>query len=537
MKEFIEAPRTIYNEAKLDGRLIEGLNRTELKALALKQNGILETQLRSLAVDSEPMSRCAPKTKNSIDDEFGEEEVRLAGQAVEVLREQNVVSVDTTVGDNSDITARFLLPEKYVHIAYGLKLLLGEVEDQIAEDPTYHIVYFTDESYEANKKIKNLLDKDITIRLWLGQKRGEQVKIIRNSSYIGEGKKGVFMFEDWRVKVIDNEGIFLHAGIRRDHLWVYDYGDQRPELKETVTIVGGLTATGKTTTLCRIFARIPRERSEMVGDDGGVFRYDGSFTVFEPGGLYVKTDGIDVDQPEIFKAASSVHTILENVSLSKYPYIPNFSDTSKTTNGRAVVLRENLEIASTELTAQKIHHIIILTRNPLMNAVSKLTPEQTVMQLIYGESVESSGGNPAEAGKFRREFFLDPFVAGNRLEHALKFYKILKENPGIQSYLANTGAIGDKGRVVELWDSCAIYNDILRDRIVFSQRPDDLWYYYPIRCDRAKLSNLRAFEMFEQGNREQMIEPFLAGRRRYLKGFENKWGEIPRVIKESLRYE
>jgi phosphoenolpyruvate carboxykinase (ATP) len=186
---------------------------------------------------------------------------------------------------------------------------------------------------------------------------------------------------------------------------------------------------------------------------------------------------------------------------------------------------------------EKVHYIIILTRNPLINAISKLTTEQAVMQLIYGESVESSGGNPAEAGRFKREFFLDPFVSGNRLEHALKFYEILRENPGIRVYLANTGMIGDRGMTITAYESFAIYNDLLRDRIIFSERPDELWYYYPIRCDRAMLSKLRALTMFNPENKERMIQSFLDGRRQYLQRFEETWGEIPSRIKDSLRYQ
>ena len=51
--------------------------------------------------------------------------------------------------------------------------------------------------------------------------------------------------------------------------WTYDLETERPELMEIVTAVSGLTATGKTTTLCRRFSRMPREKSEMIGDDGG----------------------------------------------------------------------------------------------------------------------------------------------------------------------------------------------------------------------------------------------------------------------------
>jgi len=174
-----------------------------------------------------------------------------------------------------------------------LRLLFAEPKDGVVERPTYTIVYFTDDAFELNKKTVDVREKDATIRLWMGQRRGEQVKICRNSSYMGEGKKGVFQFEDWRVKSIDREGIFLHAGARRDYLWVFDYSTKRPELQEIVTAVAGLTATGKTTTLCRKLARLPEERSEMIGDDGGTFWFDGGFSNFEGNGLYIKTEELE----------------------------------------------------------------------------------------------------------------------------------------------------------------------------------------------------------------------------------------------------
>jgi len=541
MKEFIEAPEKIYLEAKRDGRLIENRSLEEIKRIALRQEGVRETQMGSIAVDSEPMSRAAPKTKNNIDSEFGEEEILLANQAVETLRKRKVVSLDVPVGENSEITARFLMPEKYAYLAYGLKLLFGGTEGRVADKPTYRIIFFTNGKFEANKRIKDVREKDVTIRLWMGSRRGEQTKICRNTTYLGEGKKGVFQFEDWRVKEIDKEGIFLHAGIRRDHLWVYDHKTERPELIEKVTAIAGLTATGKTTTLCRKLARLPRERSEMIGDDGGSLRSDGSFTVFEPMGLYVKTDGIDREQPEILGAALSLDAYLENVSLSRYPYIPEFSNVNKTTNGRAVVLRENIRIAIKELKASKVDNIILLTRNHLMNAISKLTREQATMQLIYGESEESSGGIPTESGKFKREFFLDPFVVGNRLEHALKFYDILEEieekrGTPINCYLANTGYIGEKKEKVELWDSLAVYIDLLKESIKFSDKPDALGYYYPVKCDRGKLSKLTALDKFGPATLEEKLQAFLKRRQEYIRGFESKWGPIPPKIKETLRY-
>jgi len=190
--------------------IIEDKSFRELKKIALTQEGVIETQFGSITVDSEPMSRAALKTKNNIDHKFGRKERELAIEAVRISGKYKVVSLDAPVGENSEITVRFLVPEKYAQLAYGLKLLFGEVKRKVI-DPTYSIVFFTDDAFEANKKIKDVREKDVIIRLWMGRKRGEQVKICRNSTYLGEGKKGVFQFEDWRVKAIDKEGIFLHA--------------------------------------------------------------------------------------------------------------------------------------------------------------------------------------------------------------------------------------------------------------------------------------------------------------------------------------
>ena len=536
MNFFKLAAKQIYDEAKGDGRLFEGLSLEELKQLSLRQEGVIQTQIGSIAADSEPMSRSAPYTRNSVDHEFGEEEEALANQAVEILGKERVISLDTVVSDSQEgVTTRFIIPEKYAQLAYGLKLLLDYPSARIVEDPTYTIIFFTDEAFEYNKS-KSLIDKDVAVRLIMGEKRGDQVKICRNSIYLGEGKKGVFQFEDWRVKAIDKTGIFLHIGARRDFLWIYDQETNRPELKEILTAVSGLTATGKTTTLCRKFSKMPKESSEMIGDDGGTVGFDGSYCAFEIGGLYVKTEGLDESQPEILRAAQSKDAFLENVAISRYPYMPDFKDISKTGNGRAVVTRENLEIASEGLRTNKINYIIILTRNPLVNVICKLTPEQATMQFIYGESIESTGGDPEQAGKFKRVFFLDPFVAGNRLEHAMIFYDILKRN-NIKCYLANTGTIGEHEQKVTLRQSLAAYNDLLRRQLRFSVEPDHFGYHCPIKCDRANLDIMNAYNLFDDKTllKKKAID-FFTGRRQYLEEFEGRYGKIPEHIRESLPY-
>lgn len=534
MDIFRTAAQKIYEQARRENRLLEGSSLEELKRLSLESPEAVQTKFGSIAADSEPMNRSAPHTKNSEDDPFGQEEAALADKAAEYLGRERLISLDTIVGDGKDgISARFIIPRRHAHVAYGLKLLFDAPAPRIVSEPTYNIIYFTDEAFAQNRG-RRLLDKDITVRLMMGRRRGEQVKICRNTVYLGEGKKGVFHFENWRVKAIDRVGLFLHAGARRDSLWLHDPLEGKEALRETVSAVSGLTATGKTTTLCRSLSERPGESSEMIGDDGGTVGFDGSYAAFEIGGLYVKTEGLDETQPEILKAVQASDAYLENVAISADSLTPDFQDTRKTGNGRAIISRKNLQMASSGLRAERVDHIIILTRNPLVNVISILTPEQAAMQFIYGESIESSGGNPEDAGKFKREIFLDPFLTGNRLEHAMIFYEIIRRNR-ICCYLANTGTIGSANRKIPLVQSLAVYSDLLRSRIAFSDETDHLGYRYPVRCGRSDPQELTARHHFPDRVRlREMMADFLRGRERFLEEFEGKYGKIPGHIRNAL---
>ncbi len=534
MNFFKTSAQRIYELAGGENRLIEGLSLKELKQLSLENREVAHTKFGSIAADSEPMNRSAPHTKNSEDNPFGPEEQRLADKAVEYLGREKIISLDTIVGDGKEgISARFIIPKQHAHIAYGLKLLFDEPAPRIVRKPTYTIIYFTDEAFAQNRGRK-LLDKDITVRLMMGHKRGEQVKICRNTVYLGEGKKGIFHFENWRVKAIDKTGLFLHAGARRDTLSLHDPAGEKDVFREVVSAVSGLTATGKTTTLCRSLSEHPGEFSEMIGDDGGAVGFDGSYAAFEMGGLYVKTEGLDETQPEILRAVEAEDAYLENVAIKGDSLAPDFNDIQKTGNGRAIITRNNLRMASKGLRAERLDHIIILTRNPLVNVISSLTPEQAAMQFIYGESIESTGGNPEDAGKFKREIFLDPFLSGNRLEHAMIFYEILCRNR-ISCYLANTGTIGMANSKVTLKQSLAVYHDLLRSEIAFSSESDHLGYRYPVRCGRSDPQDLTAFRLFpDKAQLREIISDFLRGREHFLEEFEGRYGRIPGHIRNSL---
>ena len=457
LEQFAQTANRIKKGAIEEHKLLNNPSDEELRALVENEPGVRKTIYGNFVAESEPSSRAAMFTKNSVDLPFGEEEQKLLAQCEKALAKERLISIDRIVGnENSGTTIRLIVPERFAHVAYGGKNLYMPVRNEV-EQPTYEILMFADEAFEANKS-KPLPQKDITIRLAVLD-NGRVIKIVRNSNYIGEYKKGVFAAEDWMAKT-KRGGIFLHAGCREDCLQSV-HGDYRT----TRSLLLALTANGKTSLTSRILARKEREKSWLVQDDGGTLMPDGSFHGFEAGGVFVKTEGVNPgNQMEIFYGLLRPDTLCENVYVTEEGDF-DFYNLERTSNGRAVILRRDFMHTSSHIDVDRIDNLILITRGPLIPAISKLTLEQTVALMILGQSMESSAGDPTQAGKIKSEFFYDPFVAGNRAEHANIFYEILKGLPHVNYYLINTGGIGEGERYkdIKLEYTVAILDSLLRE--------------------------------------------------------------------------
>lgn len=442
LERFAETADRIRRKALAENRLLDNPSDEELRALVEREPRIRKTIYDNFVAESEPTSRSQMFTKNSVDDSFGKEELELLEQCERSLAGERLISIDRIVGnENSNTVVRLIVPEKFAHIAYGGKNLFIPVKRKV-DKPVYQILFFGDEAWEPNK-VKPLPQKDVTIRLAMLED-GRFVKIIRNSNYIGEYKKGVFAAEDWVAKT-RRGGIFLHAGCREDYLQLAHggYGTAR-------TLLSALSANGKTTTTCRIIARKGKERSWLIQDDGGTLMPDGSFHGFEAGGVFVKTEGVNPgEQVEIYYGLLKRETVCENVYVGEDGDF-DFENFERTSNGRAVILRRDFMHASPYIDVDRVDNFILITRGPLVPAISKLTLEQAVALMVLGQAMESSAGDPTQAGKIRSEFFYDPFLAGDRAEHANVFYEILKGLPHLNYYLMNTGGVGEGERYKDI---------------------------------------------------------------------------------------
>jgi len=442
LEEFARTANRIREKAIAENRLSDNPSDEELRALVEKQPGVRKTVYDNYVAESEPSSRAQAFTKNSVDESFGDDEMKLLGQCEQALAQERLISIDRIVGNaNSDTVVRLILPERFAHVAYGGGHLFIPVNKPVTK-PTYQIVFFGDEAWETNKS-KPLPQKDITIRLAMLDD-GRVVKIIRNGNYIGEYKKGVFAAEDWTAKTRKG-GLFLHAGCREDFLQLAHGG-----YRAVRTLLVALSANGKTTTTCQVLARKGMERSWLIQDDGGTLMPDGSFYGFEAGGVFVKTEGVTPgEQVEIFYGLLKRDTLCENVHVTEDGDF-DFENMEKTSNGRAVILRKDFMHTSPYIDVDRIDNFIIITRGPIIPAVSKLTLEQAAALMVLGQAMESSAGDPTQAGKIRSEFFYDPFIAGDKAEHANRFYEILKGLPHVNYYLINTGGVGEGYRYKDI---------------------------------------------------------------------------------------
>ncbi len=456
LEQFVLTVERIRKKAIDENRLTDNPSEPVLREILAREQGIRKTIYNNFVAESEPTSRSAMFTRNSVDTPFGEEELKLLEQCETALAKEKLISIDRVVGTvSSGTTVRLIIPERFAHVAYGGGNLYIPAEGEVKE-PTYRIVFFADEAFEANKS-KPLPEKDITIRLAMFND-GRYVKIIRNGNYIGEYKKGVFAAEDWFAKT-KRGGIFLHAGCREDYLQSV-HGDYR----RARTLLIALSANGKTTTTSRILAKKGNEKSWLVQDDGGTLMPDGSFRGFEAGGIFVKTEGVNPgEQSEIYYGLLKPETVCENVYLTEDGDF-DFYNFKRTSNGRAVILRRNFMHASSFIDVESVDNIILITRGPTIPAISKLTRSQAVALMVLGQAMESSAGDPTKAGSIRTEFFYDPFVAGDLAGHANRFYEIVRGLRHINFYLLNTGGIGEgeRYRDIRLEHTIGILDSLLR---------------------------------------------------------------------------
>lgn len=149
---------------------------------------------------------------------------------------------------------------------------------------------------------------------------------------------------------------------------------------------------------------------------------------------------------------------------------------------------------------------------------------------MLGESVETSAGDPEQAGKALRVVGTNPFIVGEEEEGNI-FVSILRNNPNIQCFILNTGKVGgaDRGQKITHRDSLKILEMIARDKIVWQK--DEFWgYEVPVEVPGVDLERFDLNQHYPEEQIQGISEDLKQERLEWLSQFQGLNRDIINAI-------
>ncbi|HEV2592334.1 MAG TPA: phosphoenolpyruvate carboxykinase (ATP) [Gaiellaceae bacterium] len=198
---------------------------------------------------------------------------------------------------------------------------------------------------------------------------GRTELLVGGTFYAGEIKKSIFTVMNDRLPL---EGVFpMHCSA--------NVGEDG-----SVAIFFGLSGTGKTT-----LSADPSRR--LIGDDEHGWGDNGVFNI--EGGCYAKTIRLSASaEPEIWNAAHSFGTVLENVAIDEEGRL-DLDDSSKTENTRAAYKLERIGNSLPTKMAGHPQNVILLTADAfgILPPIARLNREQALYFFLSGFTAKLAG--------------------------------------------------------------------------------------------------------------------------------------------------
>jgi phosphoenolpyruvate carboxykinase (ATP) len=297
-----------------------------------------------------------------------------------------------------------------------------------------------------------------------------------------------------------------------------------------------LSGTGKTSLSCHSHWLKYPEKVIIRQDDVVILKNDGSAIGTEES-FYLKTDGLEpTAQPLLYAAAISPRAILENVSVDPKTGKVDFFNTTLTSNGRGMVKRGDIAYTDADVDLEKTDFVIFINRRyDILPPVVRLNDEWGAAAFMLGESVETSAGDPSEAGKSMRVVGTNPFIVGSETDEGNIFLKILKRNPGIQCFILNTGQVGGRtaGAKITVQDSVKIMEMIARDKIVWKK--DEFWGYdVPVEVPGVDIGRFELSKFYAEDEILELSRKLKRERLDWLAHFKGLNPDIANALKPEL---
>jgi len=376
----------ILEENFLPKRIIDNPSEEKLKEWALEQGGVI-TEFGNLSVITAVRNRIAKFTE-IVMDKLDEGNDRLVHQVLDYLKDKEMIKLDRVMCHTPGFKSNCRL---YVTAEYPrLPLMWGNtLFPPEGGEPDFTVIAVPEWS---EKKTLVFPDSGLTI--------------IMGSDYKGEVKKAMLRQVMYWAKKKGNLGLHAASKIIRVR--------RNGELKDFGVLLFGLSGTGKTALSCHSHWLRPPERVVIRQDDVVILKSDGSAVGTEES-FYLKTDGLEPGmQPLLYAAAISPRAILENVAVDPGTGKIDFFDSTLTSNGRAMVKRGDIAFTDKDIDLEQVDFMFFITRrHDILPPVVRLSPEWGAAAFMLGESIETSAGDPTQAGKALRVVGTNPFIVGS----------------------------------------------------------------------------------------------------------------------------
>ncbi len=495
----------IFAEEFKPKRIIDNPSEDKLREWALEQGGVI-TEFGNLAVTTSVRNRIAKFTE-VVMGELSEKDSQLIHKVMGYLKDKEMIMLDRvmchTPGFKRNCRVYFTASYARIPLMWGNTLFPPE-----GGEPDF---------------------TTITVAEWPEKKTfvfpESGLTLILGSDYKGENKKAMLRQVMYWAKEEGNLGLHAASKILRV--------SRGGKLRDFGFLLFGLSGTGKTSLSCHSHWLRSPERVIIRQDDVVILRSDGSAIGTEES-FYLKTDGLDPSmQPLLYAAAISPRAILENVWVDPEIGKVDFFDTTLTSNGRAMVKRGDIAFTDKEIDLEKVDFVLFITRRQdVLPPVVRLTPEWGAAAFMLGESVETSAGDPTQAGKQLRVVGTNPFIVGSEEKEGNIFLGILRNNPGIQCFILNTGKIGgvDRGQKITVKDSVKIIEMIARDKITWKK--DRFWgYEVPVDIPGVDLNRFALSNYYTEEEIQELSESLKRERLEWLSEFSRLDKDIINAIK------
>jgi len=514
--------------------VLANLSSSELRSLAKKDE--VPTEFGSPNYNSKIKSRSAKFTE-IVYGQLNDQQAKIINEVKDFLKTKTMVCVDRQMCQSPDIKihCRTYVTSDFARIGYMWGETLFPIDGSTAVPLKRNTADYTHQYPDKSgllecKALENKVADSTVIDVpeWPERKvivlPQAQLTYVLGTDYFGEVKKANLRMAMYIAK--KKGWLGLHAASK-----IVRVKDASGKLVEKGVIIFGLSGTGKTSLSCHHHGLSHPEGITIRQDDVIIIRPDARCYGTEDN-FYLKTEGLSMkDQPLLYRGAISPNAILENVYVSQEGKV-DFFDYSITSNGRGIVRRSDLTpYSDNDINLEKVDVAIFLTRRmDIVPPVAKLTPEQGAAFFMLGESVETSAGDPTQAGKSLRVVGTNPFIIGPAEEEGNWFYKMLKDNPQVECFVMNTGRVGGiDGEKITVTDSSEIIKQLVRGGIEW--KIDNDWsYYVPSKVEGINVERFNPLHFYSQEEYLELVKKLRSERSEWLSRFAGLRPEITGVI-------